>query len=291
MSNTIDHVGRSDTETPARAPDEQGFVERDGVRVHWEAYGDGAAAILLLPTWSVIHSRHWKAQIPYLARHFRVVAYDGRGNGLSDRPEVASAYAAREFVADAVAVLDAAGIGSACVAGLSMGALHALLLAAEHPERVDGLFLIGAAIPLLTPSPPEPDGFGFDDERDHYEGWAKYNRHYWRRDYQGFLEFFFGQVFPEPHSTKQIDDCVAWGLDTTPETLILTMDGGGSGLADKQAVERLCRGIRSPVAWCTAAATRSSRSLEARESLSSPAPSSCGSRARVMRRQLAIPCA
>ena len=37
--------------------------------------------ILLLPTWSIVHSRHWKAQIPYLARHFRVVTFDGRGNG------------------------------------------------------------------------------------------------------------------------------------------------------------------------------------------------------------------
>ena len=207
MSTTIDRVGRSDTETPARVPDQQGFVDRDGVRVHWEAYGHGEPAILLMPTWSVIHSRHWKAQIPYLARHFRVVAYDGRGNGLSDRPQVASAYAAREFVADAVAVLDAAGVESACVAGLSMGGLRALLLAAEHPERVDGVFLIDASIPLLTPAPPEHDAFGFDDERDDYEGWAKYNRHYWLRDHRGFLEFFFGQVFHnEPHSTKQIDD-------------------------------------------------------------------------------------
>ena len=247
MSTTIDRVGRSDTETPARVPDEQGFVDRDGVRVHWEAYGHGGPAILLMPTWSVIHSRHWKAQIPYLARHFRVVAYDGRGNGLSDRPQVASAYAAREFVADAVAVLDAAGVESACVAGLSMGGLRALLLAAGHPGRVDGVFLIDATIPLLTPAPPERDAFGFDDERDDYEGWAKYNRHYWLRDHRGFLEFFFGQVFPEPHSTKQIEDCVAWGLDTTPETLILTIDGSNSGLADKEAVEQLCRSIRSPV--------------------------------------------
>ena len=247
MSTTIDRVGRSDTETPARVPDEQGFVDRDGVRVHWEAYGDRGPAILLMPTWSVIHSRHWKAQIPYLARHFRVVAYDGRGNGLSDRPQVASAYAAREFVADAVDVLDAAGVESACVAGLSMGGLRALLLAAEHPGRVDGVFLIDATIPLLTPAPPERDAFGFADERDHYEGWAKYNRHYWLRDHRGFLEFFFGEVFPEPHSTKQIDDCVAWGLDTTPETLILTIDGSDSGLADKEAVEQLCRSIRSPV--------------------------------------------
>ena len=64
----------------------------------------------------------------------------------------------------------------------------------------------------------------FDDELDTDEGWAKYNRHYWLRDYQGFLEFFFSQVFIEPHSTKQIEDCVGWGLETTPETLIAIED-------------------------------------------------------------------
>ena len=113
-------------------------------------------------------------------------------------------------------MLDAAGIETACVAGVSRGGLRSLLLAAAHPERVDGAFLIDPTVPLLTPPPPGRDGFGFDDELDRYEGWAKYNRHYWLRDYRGFLEFFFAQVFPEPHSTKQIEDCVAWGLDTTP---------------------------------------------------------------------------
>ena len=54
------------------------------------------------------------------------------------------------------------------------------------------------------------------------EGWAKYNKHYWVRDYRGFLEFFFSQFFIEPHSTKQIEDCVGWGLETTPETLVDT---------------------------------------------------------------------
>jgi len=246
MAALTTHVGRSDTETPARLPDEQDVIERDGVRIHWESYGQAGPTILLLPTWSVIHSRNWKAQIPYLARHFRVVTFDGRGNGLSDRPDEKSAYHAREFIADAVAVLDAAGVETACVAGMSMGGLRALLLAAGHPHRVDGVFLIGPTVPLLTPGPPHRDGLGFEDELDDYQGWAKYNRHYWLQDYRGFLEFFFTEVFPEPHSTKQIEDCVAWGLDTTPETLILTMLGGDSGLPDVDAVEALCRSITCP---------------------------------------------
>jgi pimeloyl-ACP methyl ester carboxylesterase/predicted glycosyltransferase len=240
-------VGRSDTETPARLPDDEGVVERDGVRVHWESYGQGGPAILLLPAWSIVHSRAWKCQIPYLARRFRVIAIDGRGNGLSDRPADPAAYAAREFVADAVAVLDAAGETSVIAAGHSRGAFRALKLAAEHPERVDGVFAISPTFPLLTPLPPWQREARFDDEQEHHDGWAKWNRHYWQSDYRGFAEFFFGEAFPEPRSTKQIDDCVAWALDTTPEALIASIDGDDTGLADQAAAEQLCARIRCPV--------------------------------------------
>jgi len=49
---------------------------------------------------------------------------------------------------------------------------------------------------------------------------ARYTRYSWLRDYRGFLEFFFAQVFTQPHSTKPIEDCIEWGLQTTPETLV-----------------------------------------------------------------------
>ncbi len=146
---------RTDTETPARLPDESGHVERDGVRVSWDAYGTGDRALLLLPAWSIVHSRLWKAQIHYLARHFRVVTFDGRGNGLSDRPDDPAAYADPETVADAVAVLDAAGVGQAIAVGMSCGGRFALALAAAHPERVGGVVAIAPAVPLLTPGNPD----------------------------------------------------------------------------------------------------------------------------------------
>src|SRR6187402_161106 len=91
----------------ARQPDEDGYVERDGVKLAYEVFGTGDPTVLLMPTWSIVHSRFWKLQIPYLARHFRVVTFDGRGCGRSDRPVRAEAYADAEFAADAVAVLDA----------------------------------------------------------------------------------------------------------------------------------------------------------------------------------------
>ncbi|HET9007181.1 MAG TPA: alpha/beta hydrolase, partial [Actinomycetes bacterium] len=108
-------------QTRALYPDQQGSIERDGVRVSWERYGSGEPTLLLLPAWSIIHSRQWKAQIPYLARHYMVVTFDGRGNGRSDRPSVAEAYDDAEYVADAVAVLDATGTGRAVLVGLSRG--------------------------------------------------------------------------------------------------------------------------------------------------------------------------
>ncbi len=106
------------------------------MRVFWERYGDGDPTLLLVPPWSIYHSRVWKAQIPYLARHFRVVAFDPRGNGRSDRPRRPRQYAEAEFAGDALAVLDATATERAVVVSLSLGAQRGLLLAADHPERV-----------------------------------------------------------------------------------------------------------------------------------------------------------
>src|SRR5947207_10540443 len=118
----------------ARYPDADGYVERDGVRVFYEVYGTGAPTVLLLPTWSIVHSRVWKMQVPYLARHARVVTFDGRGNGRSDRPAGTEAYAETEYAADALAVMDATATEQAVIVGESMGAQRGLILAAGHPH-------------------------------------------------------------------------------------------------------------------------------------------------------------
>src|SRR4026207_2569770 len=112
-------VERTQEQSRARYPEEEGFVERDGVRLFDEVCGAGWTRVLLMPTWSIIHSRHWKMQIPYLARHCRVVTFDGRGNGRSDRPTEPEAYAETEFAADAIAVMNATQTGRAILVGFS----------------------------------------------------------------------------------------------------------------------------------------------------------------------------
>ena len=237
-------VAAAPEQTRARYPDEEGFVERDGVRVFWERYGDGEPTVLLLPTWSIVHSRHWKLQIPYLARHCRVLTFDGRGNGRSDRPDGAEAYTPQQFVADALAVMDATATDRAVLVSLSAGVAWSMLLAADHPERVAGAVCIAPAAPL---APPHPDraAHSFDEPQDLYAGWAKYNRHYWLADYRGFLEFFFSRCFTEPHSTKPIEDSVGWGLETTPETLIATVEA--LLLPTPESFRAVCGRVRCPV--------------------------------------------
>jgi pimeloyl-ACP methyl ester carboxylesterase len=239
----------------AREPDREGYVVREGVRIFYEVFGEEhgvGPTVLLLPTWSIIHSRFWKAQVPYLARHYRVITFDGRGNGRSGRPLDPAAYSNEEFVADVLAVLDATGTQQAVLVSLSMGAKWALLLAAEHPSRVAGTVFIGPSLPI----PPQPERLlfsSFDLELPTDEGWAKYNRHYWKRDYPGFLEFFFSQCFTEPHSTKQIEDCVGWGLETTPEVLLAIEDApepeaaNASLRGEEQHVRDLARRVECPV--------------------------------------------
>ncbi len=227
----------------ARYPDRDGYVERDGVKIFYEVYGEGDKTVLFMPTWSIVHSRIWKMQIPYFAKHLRVVTFDGRGNGHSGRPTSADTYTEEEFAADALAVLDATDTPRAALVSLSLGSQRSLLLAAKHPERVTAAVFIGASLPI---SPGHDDRLvhSFDDKLDSEEGWAKYNRHYWMKDYRGFIEFFFSQCFSEPHSTKQIEDTVGWGLETDPEVLVATQKGG---LANRDEVLELCREVRCPV--------------------------------------------
>jgi pimeloyl-ACP methyl ester carboxylesterase/predicted glycosyltransferase len=238
-------TGARREQTRARYPDSEGYVERDGVRVFYEVYGSGEPTVLLLPTWSIVHSRHWKMQIPYLARHVRVLTFDPRGNGRSDRPPEPDAYLEEEFAADALAVMDATATQQAVLVSVSRGAERSLLLAANHPERVERMVFIAPALPL----PPVPARHRaaqeFIEPRDEYSGWEKWNRNYWLEDYEDFLEFFFSQVLTEPHSTKQREDAVGWGLGTDPETLVATQLA--PRLPDEESVRELLSRVRCPV--------------------------------------------
>ena len=61
----------------AKLPSKDGFVERDGVKIHYEVYGDGPETMVFLPPWTIVHSRVYKAQLPYFSERFRCITFDG----------------------------------------------------------------------------------------------------------------------------------------------------------------------------------------------------------------------
>jgi pimeloyl-ACP methyl ester carboxylesterase/predicted glycosyltransferase len=229
----------------AKLPVEEGFVERDGVRLHYEVYGSGEPTMLFVPPWSIVHARVYKAQLPYFSERFRCVTYDGRGNGRSDGPDDPAAYTIDNQVADAVAVMDATRAGPAIIVGLSLGAMIGCALAAYHAERVRAAVLVSTAA-AIGPGYPYMAASHFELKRSAFTNWDKYNRDYWLTNYPDFAAHFIGNVFPEPHSTKQIEDGIAWACETTGAILARTVEARALPPAFDVG-EAMYRKIRCPV--------------------------------------------
>ena len=207
----------------ARLPNHEAYVERDGVKIHYEAYGDGAETMVFPPPWSIVHARVYKAQIPYFSERFRCVTYDPRGNGKSDRPDDVAAYALENYVGDVLSVMDATGTEKAILIGLSFAGMLTAIVAAHHPQRVKAAVLVGTSAtvgvgyPYMTPQ-------HFLTQQEHFEGWNKYNRDYWLSSYPDFAEHFIRHICSEPHSTKQIEDGIEWAAETSGATLAKSVE-------------------------------------------------------------------
>lgn len=129
-------------------------LRRDGVDlVYWGWPGGDPPALLLHGIGN--YGRYWDLFADAIAGRLRLVAPDARGHGESGRPD--DGYAPEDFVGDALAVLDAAGIERAVVVGHSMGGLHSIHLAARHRERVWALAIVDAS--------PEPMPAGSERAR------------------------------------------------------------------------------------------------------------------------------
>jgi pimeloyl-ACP methyl ester carboxylesterase/predicted glycosyltransferase len=211
----------------AAVPVESGQVESHGVSVTYEVFGSGSRTLMLMPTWCIVHSRIWKMQVPYLARHFRVITWDGPGNGVADRPLAAEAYTPEAHARLAVAVLEATSSPSAILAASSGGTNRTLSLAADHPDRVDGIVFVGPYTALSPESDPDIAGAFATGDRDH------------------FADVFMTAAFNEPHSTKAVEDGIGWARETTMEVLLTAWVADGQ--ADLDAYRSMCSSISCPV--------------------------------------------
>jgi pimeloyl-ACP methyl ester carboxylesterase len=204
-----------------------GAIVRSGVRIAYETEGHNGRSgptILLLPAWAITNRRLWAAQVQRLSRDHRVITYDGRGSGDSDRPVDPAAHDVAELVTDALAVLDATGTDRAVLVGNSLGGLVAYVLAAQQPQRVAGLVLLGASVDLAgdEPSDLQRAMASFDEVKDG-DGWARYNRHAWARDFPGFVRWFIDTALGDEATDEARAEGVAAGLDVDPAGLAATL--------------------------------------------------------------------
>jgi len=248
-TSVAEEIGRGGEQSRARYPDEEGFVERDGMQIAYEVYGEGEETLFLLPTWSLVHSRFWKMQIPYFARHFRVLTMDGLGNGRSSRCRDLRRYEPAEFAHDCLAVMDATGTERAVLATWSRGAQWQLEMARLAPERVAGAAFIGPLFPY-TPSQYSvllhrwaPSMFR--RPLPAYRWWGRMNANHWRQNYPEFADWFLSRCLPEPHSTKPIEDGVGWALETDPETLMASVEAPVH--SDRRTLRGLAQDLKCPV--------------------------------------------
>jgi pimeloyl-ACP methyl ester carboxylesterase len=157
MENYDDDLSRFAEQGAAPLPEAQdeGYVERDGARIWYAAYGSGPPVILLHG--GLGHSGNWGYQVPaLLGAGYRAVVIDSRGHGRSTRDE--RPYLYEPMAADALAVMDALDIRRAGLVGWSDGAIIALIMAMQAPERVAGVFFFGCAmdssgLKQIEPSP------------------------------------------------------------------------------------------------------------------------------------------
>jgi len=113
----------------------------DGVRLYYEERGEGTA-LLFIHEFAGDH-RSWDAQVRHFSRRYRCIVYGARGYPPSEVPTDPDAYSQSRAVADAIAVLDAAGVATAHAVGNSMGGFTALHLGLGHPDRVTALVVGG----------------------------------------------------------------------------------------------------------------------------------------------------
>jgi pimeloyl-ACP methyl ester carboxylesterase/DNA-binding CsgD family transcriptional regulator len=143
------------------------YARSHDVNIAFQVYGSGPFDLVLVPGW-VSHLEHmWRhpfysAYLQRLARFARLILFDKRGTGLSDRVSVGSL---EDRIDDISAVMDALGIRRAAIYGVSEGGPLALLFAALHPDRVSALVVYGS-FARRTVAPDYPIGVSM-------EAWAQ----------------------------------------------------------------------------------------------------------------------
>ena len=234
----------------AMEPASAGDVERNGVRVHWEAFGEGEPTIALAAD-----------VVDRPLASLEVAGALSRPPLPGDHPRRARLWPARIVprTRPRTATWSSPPTSSPCsmpprpIAPCSPGSRWVRCGASCSPLTSPTACSASSVWDRRwrwRRCPPSARSIRSTSGSTTTDGWAKYNRFHWLEGgYPDFLEFFFAQLFTEPHSTKQIEDFVGWGLEIDPSTLVAIEDGLFANQRERvRAVcERITRsGARDP---------------------------------------------
>ena len=187
----------------------------DGVQIAWASIGEGPP-VLKAPNWLNHLDYEWRSPVwgpalAELARHWRLVRFDQRGNGLSDWDVQEISEAA--MISDIGTVADTAGLERFALLGISQGCAFSIRYAIEHPERVTSLVLLGGYLRgrLRRPDP---------DQKKLYEGLTMMIRDGWGSPNPVFRHFFTSSVIPDapPEVAASFDELQR--IATSPENAL-----------------------------------------------------------------------
>lgn len=185
------------------APPQTNYARSDGLSIAYQVLGEGPADLVFIPSFVTNLELAWEwpplvAFYETLASLSRLILFDKRGTGLSDR--VKDLPGTEERMRDLAAVMDAAGSERATIVGLSEGAPLAVAFAAAQPERVSRLVLYG---PLVCAS--RGPGFPWGETAEWWRETAERFERLW-----GNPEYMQADVAWRAPSQQENDDFVRW---------------------------------------------------------------------------------
>src|SRR2546421_5543706 len=117
------------------------YVKVNDIQMYYEMHGDGESLVVILGLGTDVSE--WDGIIRWLAEKYKVLAFDNRGAGRTDKPDIP--YSIEMMAQDTEELMNALAIERASILGISMGGRIALALALRHPERVEKLILVSTS--------------------------------------------------------------------------------------------------------------------------------------------------
>ncbi|MFL5656084.1 MAG: alpha/beta fold hydrolase [Ktedonobacteraceae bacterium] len=117
------------------------YIKVNDIQMYYEIHGDGEPLVLIVGLGTDISE--WDGIIHWLAQKYKVLAFDNRGAGRTDKPD--THYSIEMMANDTAGLMQALGIQQAYILGISMGGRIALALALQHPKSVKKLVLVSTS--------------------------------------------------------------------------------------------------------------------------------------------------